>query len=80
MRAALWGTAALLWPLILSLLIGNATATIVMYAVAMIADIVLFTAWLARALRYSRRASRGETFSLGSSASSAQTRGIPAKH
>lgn len=80
MRAALGGTAALLWPLILSLLIGNATVTIVMYIIAMIADVVLFTVWLARALHYSKRASRGETFSLGGSASRAQTRGIPAKH
>ena len=80
MRAALWGCAALLWPLILSLLIGNATATIVMYVVAMIVDVVLFIAWLARALQYSKRASRGETFSLGPSPARAHTRGIPAKH
>ena len=80
MRAAVCGTIALAWPLILSLLIANATATIVFYVVAMIVDVVLFSAWLWRALRYSKRASRGETFALSSAAIKGQTRGIPAKH
>ncbi|HET6895097.1 MAG TPA: hypothetical protein VFH72_06915 [Candidatus Baltobacteraceae bacterium] len=80
MRAAVWGTIALAWPLILSLLIANATATIVFYVVAMIVDVVLFWTWFSKALRYSKRASRGETFSVTSASAKAQTRGIPAKH
>lgn len=79
-RSAVWGTIALLWPLVLSLVTGNLTVTLVVYVIAMVLDVVLFAGWLKRALQYSRRASRGETFSLRSSASAAQTRGIPAKH
>lgn len=63
-RAAVFGTVALLWPLVLSLLIGNLTVTLVVYGIAMILDIVLFAAWLKRALLYSKRAARGETFTL----------------
>lgn len=79
MRTAIWGTAALLWPLVLSLLIGSLTGTIVFYAVAMLLDVVLFVVWLKRAMGYSKRASRGETF-LIRAAAPPQTRGIPAKH
>jgi hypothetical protein len=60
--------------------LGNLTATLVLYTIAMIADVVLFVLWLKRALTYSKRAARGETFSLYSSAAVPQTRGIPAKH
>jgi membrane protein implicated in regulation of membrane protease activity len=79
-RSAIYGTIALLWPLILSLLVGNLTATIVFYVIAMVLDVALFAIWLSRALHYSKRASRGETFTLGTSGSPVQTRGIPAKH
>jgi membrane protein implicated in regulation of membrane protease activity len=78
-RSAVWGTVALLWPLILSLVIGNLTATIVFYVVAMLLDAVLFAVWLRRALGYSKRASRGETFAIRT-VTQPQTRGIPAKH
>lgn len=64
----------------LSLLIGNLTATIVFYVVAMVLDVVLFAIWLSRALQYSKRASRGETFTVATPKGVVQTRGIPAKH
>lgn len=76
----MWGTVALLWPLLLSLLTGNLTVTLVVYGIAMILDIVLFAGWLKRALRYSKRASRGETFTLRASPGVPTTRGIAAKH
>jgi hypothetical protein len=79
-RSACWGTAALLWPLVLSLIFGNLTATLVFYATAIVLDIVLLARWLKRALTYSKRAARGETFVLYSPAPLPQTRGIPAKH
>ncbi|HKU68209.1 MAG TPA: hypothetical protein VJP85_10570 [Candidatus Baltobacteraceae bacterium] len=78
-RSAIWATIALVWPLVLSLLAGNLTATIVFYIVAMVLDVVLFVLWLKRALEYSKRASRGETFAIRAAAPP-QTRGIPAKH
>lgn len=74
-----WGGAALLWPLILSLIIVNVTAIIAFYAIAIVLDIVLLAVWLKQALWYSKRAGRGETFSL-SVQRSPETRGIPAKH
>lgn len=77
-RAAIWGAGALLWPLVLSLLLGNLTATVILYIIAIVIDIVLFAAWLKRALQYAKRASRGETFALKSPAGA--TRGIPVKH
>jgi len=55
---------ALLWPLIGSLLIGNVAFTLVMYALAIVLDCVLFVIWLRHAVRYSKRAARGETFDL----------------
>jgi uncharacterized membrane protein len=58
------GLAALLWPLIASLLTGNVTVTLIVYVVAIIVDAVLFVVWLRHALLYSRRAARGETFTL----------------
>lgn len=63
-----------------SLLLANVTATIVFYVIAMVLDVVLLAVWLQRALSYSKRAARGETFELRSSGRDAQTRGIPAKH
>jgi hypothetical protein len=56
--------AALLWPLLVSLLLSNPTVTIVIYVVALAADCVLFVVWLRAALRYSKLAARGETFAL----------------
>lgn len=54
--------AALVWPLLVSLLTGNATVTIVIYALALLLDAALFVIWLRLALRYSRLAARGESF------------------
>jgi uncharacterized membrane protein len=55
---------ALLWPLVLSLLVNNATATLWMYAFAILIDLALFVLWLVSAMRYSQRAARGETFEI----------------
>jgi hypothetical protein len=54
----------LLWPLILSLLAGNLTVTLAVYTLAIVLDCVVFVVWLRLALRYSKRAARGETFHL----------------
>ncbi|HZT12809.1 MAG TPA: hypothetical protein VFA29_08400 [Candidatus Baltobacteraceae bacterium] len=62
---AIIGVCALLWPLILSLLVVNPTATIVFYALGLAGDCAVFVLWLRRALGYSKRARRGETFSIG---------------
>ena len=80
LRSAVFGTVALLWPLVLSLLIGNLTVTLIVYGLAMIIDVVLLAVWLKRAFVYSKRASRGETFSVRPRPAQAPTRGIPAKH
>jgi len=72
MRQARWfgalasviGFAALLWPLVLSMLIANATATIWIYGVAILADLALFVLWVVLAMRYSQRAERGELFDI----------------
>lgn len=72
LRQALWfgnvsAAAAFLalgWPLLLSLLVGNVTATIWMYVLAIVADVALFVLWLVLALRYSQRAARGELFDI----------------
>lgn len=53
---------ALLWPLVVSLLAGNATVTLVVYPLAFIVDLLLFGFWLRAALSCSARAGRGETF------------------
>jgi Na+/melibiose symporter-like transporter len=63
-RSAGLALAALLWPLIGSLLVGNVAVTLMMYAVAIVLDCALFVIWLRHALRYSKRAARGETFDL----------------
>jgi hypothetical protein len=72
MRQALWfgnfaaliALTALLWPLLASFAITDVTVTIWLYALAMLIDVVLFCGWLVLALRYSRRASRGELFEV----------------
>ena len=56
--------AALIWPLLASLLARDVTATLVVYSIAIALDAVLFVIWVRAALRYSRRAARGETFAL----------------
>lgn len=62
--SAVAGTIALVWPLVLSLIVANLTATIVFYAIAIVLDCMVFGIWLTRALAYSKRAARGETFSI----------------
>lgn len=79
MQSVLWGTLALAWPLVLSMLARSVTATLIFYGLALVVDVVLFAVWLIRALRYSKAASRGATFALRR-APAAATRGIPAKH
>jgi hypothetical protein len=67
------------WPLVASLLFANITATLVAYGIALVLDAVFIVAWFKRALSLSKRAARGETFSL-QAGQSVTTRGIPAKH
>ncbi|HEY8296731.1 MAG TPA: hypothetical protein VIG32_01740 [Candidatus Baltobacteraceae bacterium] len=55
---------ALVWPLAASLLLGNLTATLAIYALALCIDVALFVLWLVRAVAYSKRAARGETFEI----------------
>jgi hypothetical protein len=58
------GLAALLWPLVLSTLIGNVVATLWIYGLAMLIDLALLVVWIVLALRYSQRAGRGELFDV----------------
>ena len=58
------GLAALVWPLVLSVLLGNVVATLWIYGLAMLIDLALLVIWLLLALRYSRRAARGELFDV----------------
>ena len=62
--AALAGFLALVWPLLLSFFIADPLGVIWAYALAMLIDIALFVLWLVLALRYSRRAGRGEFFQI----------------
>ncbi|HEY8314844.1 MAG TPA: hypothetical protein VIG51_11850 [Candidatus Baltobacteraceae bacterium] len=62
--AGLVGLAALVWPLVLSLLVGSVAATVVIYALALTIDVVLFVLWLLRAIGYSKQAARGATFEV----------------
>jgi hypothetical protein len=78
-RSTVIALGALLWPLVLSLLFGNLTATLVFYALAIVLDFALFVMWLKRALGYSKRAARGETFAL-QSVQQRPTRTVTAKH
>jgi len=50
--------------MLFSLLVGNVTATIWVYILAMLGDIALFVLWLVLAIRYSQRAARGELFEI----------------
>lgn len=76
---AVLAIAALAWPLVLSLLFANLIATLVFYGIALVLDCVLFVVWLSRALRYSKRAARGETFMLEPMLTR-RTRSVAAKH
>jgi hypothetical protein len=70
LRQALWfGNAliaawfvALLWPLLLSGMVANLTATLWIYGLALLLDLILLVAGLVAAVRYSRRAGRGAFF------------------
>ena len=55
---------ALVWPLVLSVIVANVIATLWIYAVAILADVVLFVLWLVLAIRYSQSAGRGELFDV----------------
>ena len=50
--------------MLFSLTVGNVTATIWVYVLAMLGDIALFVLWLVLAIRYSQRAARGELFEI----------------
>jgi hypothetical protein len=70
LRQALWfGNAlaaawlvALLWPLLLTFVFPDMTATLWFYGLGMLIDTVLLIASIVAALRYSRRAARGAFF------------------
>jgi hypothetical protein len=62
--AALWALLALVWPLLASLALQSLTATIAVYALAIVLDIVLVSLWFVLALRYSRRAAAGALFTV----------------
>ena len=62
--AAIIALAAFLWPLLFSFIVANVTAILVVYGVAITLDIALFVLWLMLSLRYSRRASQGELFTI----------------
>jgi hypothetical protein len=72
MRQARWfgalsavvGFVALLWPLLLSMLVANAMATLWIYGLAIIADLALFVLWIVLAMRYSQRAGNGDLFEI----------------
>ena len=72
LRQALWfgimsaavGIVAFAWPLIPTVFIGSALATIWLYVLAMVIDVALFVLWLTLAIRYSQRAGRGELFEI----------------
>ena len=60
--AAIAGLLALVWPLILTSLVASIAVTIWIYWLALLIDCTLLVAWIVLALRYSRRAARGEFF------------------
>jgi len=62
--AALGAFIAFLWPLAASLLIADVVATLWIYGLALLIDIAYFVLWLVLAMRYSRRAARGELFTI----------------
>jgi hypothetical protein len=64
MLSSVVGLAALLWPLVLSTLVGNVVATLWIYGLAMLIDLALLVLWIVLALRYSQRAARGELFDV----------------
>jgi hypothetical protein len=64
MLSSVVGLAALVWPLVLSTLVGNVVATLWIYGLAMLIDLALLVLWIVLALRYSQRAARGELFDV----------------
>ena len=56
------GLFALLWPLVLASFVANVGATLWIYGLALAIDVTLLVGWIVLALRYSRRAARGEFF------------------
>ncbi len=62
--AALGAFIAFVWPLAASLLIADVVATLWIYGLALLIDIAYFVLWLVLAMRYSRRAARGELFTI----------------
>ena len=62
--AAVIALVALLWPMILSMLVADATATLWIYAIAILADVAFFVLWLFLAIRYSQRAANGQLFEI----------------
>lgn len=63
--STLFGAVALLWPLVIALAVPSVGVVILLYAVAIVIDLALLSAWLLAALRYAARARRGERFSAG---------------
>ncbi|MHB8146278.1 MAG: hypothetical protein ACYDGM_03320 [Vulcanimicrobiaceae bacterium] len=72
LRQALWfgnfaafgAFVAFLWPLAASLFVANVEATLWIYGLALLIDGAYFVLWLVLAMRYSRRAGRGELFTI----------------
>ena len=62
--AALGALVAFAWPLVASLSIANIGATLWIYGLGLLIDIAYFVLWLLLAMRYSRRAARGELFTI----------------
>ncbi|MDQ2992490.1 MAG: hypothetical protein M3R30_06705 [Candidatus Eremiobacteraeota bacterium] len=60
--AAIAGLVALLWPLVLASFVADVGATIWIYGLALVIDSAFLVAWIVLAVRYSRRAARGEFF------------------
>ncbi len=62
--ATLVGLLALSWPLVASFLLPDPRTIVWLYVLAMLLDAALFVLWLVLAIRYSRRAGRGELFEI----------------
>ncbi|MBV9272077.1 MAG: hypothetical protein JO165_13365 [Candidatus Eremiobacteraeota bacterium] len=61
---SLIGFAALLWPLIVSLIFPNTVAVLWIYGVALVVDVVLFAVWLFSVVGYSKQAAAGKMFEI----------------
>jgi hypothetical protein len=58
------GLIAFTWPIVVTLVLANVSATLWLYGFAMILDVVLFVVWLILALRYSRQAAQAKLFTI----------------